>query len=334
MVLEKSEDKERLKKFSVLQALLCLILLFSMIPAGWAADMKKPIPERIDAIIIGDRVVDIAYNLGVLPVAMSVRGSFWPLARELKTASQMIGCPSCVTVKSKDAVPDALKRYGVHRVIVEKSNPYCLYKPKVTPENIVPVLEGIDVQIDFVDFTKGLDSAIRQVGVLVGREKQAEQLVERHAKQLAKVEKKIPASPLNKKVVVINCILQKTTGKSFFRVEMPGGYTDKFLLEPLGCKNIGDVLVSGRKVDKGHVTIRSLAGLSELKPDVIVIIGDSAPMQKKLHEELMETPEFGMIPALQNHAVYSLPRYIDSSVIEYPQIVSQWIRVLSEKRSK
>ena len=332
MVSEKSDNKELQRNILGLTALLCLLLL-CMIPACWAANVKKSVPEQIGAIIIGDRVVDIAYNLGVLPVAMSVRGSFWPLARELKTASQMLGCPSCVTVKSKNAIPNALKRYGVNRVIVEISEPYCLYKPEVKPGNIVPLLDGVDVQIDFVDFTKGLDSAIRQLGSLVGREKQAEVLIERRANQMAKVKKMIPVSPLNKKVVVINCILQKTTGKSFYRVEMSGGYTDKFFLEPLGCENIGDSLATGRKVDKGHVTIRNFAGMIALKPDVIVITGDSAPMQKKLHDELMETPLFGEIPALQNHAVYSLPRYVDSSVIEYPQILSQWIYVLSENSS-
>ena len=55
--------------------------------------------EKADVIIIGDRLVDIAYNLGVLPAAMSVRCSLWPLCDTLKTSVQVLGCPNCLQKK-------------------------------------------------------------------------------------------------------------------------------------------------------------------------------------------------------------------------------------------
>jgi len=56
--------------------LLALLMICTMANAR-TRSMKAPPPEKLDAIIIGDRVLDIAYNLDVLPLAMSVRGSLW-----------------------------------------------------------------------------------------------------------------------------------------------------------------------------------------------------------------------------------------------------------------
>ena len=118
-----------------------------------AAPKVKP-PQKIPAIIVGDRVVDIAFNLGVMPAAMSVRGSLWPMAGKLKQISQILGCPRCVTVKDKKAVPRALDKMKLKRVIIEKSPQFCLYMPKVKPENVVPLLEGREVTIEYVDFSQ------------------------------------------------------------------------------------------------------------------------------------------------------------------------------------
>lgn len=313
----------------ILNFTICFLLMTALVTQ--ANDMRNAPPEVIDAIMIGDRVVDIAYNLQVLPKAMVVRGSEWPMAAKLKTASQILGCPTRVTVINKETVPEALKRYGVKRLIVEKNDAFCLYKPEVKPENIVPILEGMDVKIDFVDFADGLESAISQTGKILGQEKQAEELIMRYQKRAAEMSKYMSADPVNKKVVIINGVLQKVTGKSFLRVEAPEGYSDKFLLEPLGCTNIGEQLIDKAKVNKGHVTIRSLAGLADLRPDAIVITGDSAGVQRAIHDEVEKNRAFADIPALKKHAVFSLPRYIDSSVIEYPLIFIQWAKALSDK---
>lgn len=321
---KKRKQKNIVKMFGVF---LCVLALA---PLSSQASMRTPPPEKIQAIMLGDRVVDIAYNLRVLPVAMAVRGSMWPVALKLKTASQIIGCPNRVTVVDKKSVPAALKKYGVKRLIVEKHDHFCLYKPNVNLESIVPLVDGMDLQIDFVDFNQGLEPAITRMGQLLDREQEAEALITTYRKRLQKMKAKLPAQPLDKKIIVINGVLQAETGKTFLRVEAPGGYSDEFLLKPLGCVNVGDGLYGSKKVDKGHVTIRSLVKLIDLQPDAIVITGNSAAVQRALHKAVLKNPALANVPALQNHAIFDLPGYMDSSVIEYPQIFSQWANALKE----
>jgi len=83
----------RLKALTLLPFVVPGLLLLLAQPA--AAKPKKA-PEKIQAIMIGDRLVDVAYNLGVVPEAMSVRCSMWPMCKELSTASQVLGCPKCI----------------------------------------------------------------------------------------------------------------------------------------------------------------------------------------------------------------------------------------------
>ncbi len=112
---------------------IAVFLLLTWASLDALAGMKEPPPERIDVIIVGDRIVDIAYNLGVLPRAMSVRGSQWDMAKKLRISSQILGCPMYTTVKKKETIPNALQTFGIKRVIAEKNDSYCLYKPQVRP---------------------------------------------------------------------------------------------------------------------------------------------------------------------------------------------------------
>jgi hypothetical protein len=139
-------------------AILLIFITFSQNDCVQAG-MKSPPPDRVNVIIIGDRVVDIAYNLGVLPVAMSVRGSLWPMAKQFKAASRILGCPRCIVLK-KGTVPRACRTYGVQRLIVEKSDPYCLYKPEVKPENITG--DALALQTALADY-RAANPALAQV---------------------------------------------------------------------------------------------------------------------------------------------------------------------------
>ena len=42
------------------------------------------------------------------------------MAKEIKIVSQILGCPSCIIRAKKKAVPEALVKRGIKRVIVEK----------------------------------------------------------------------------------------------------------------------------------------------------------------------------------------------------------------------
>ena len=324
-------------KRSAVWAAVMLVILAMMFGSGTAkAGMKSPPPEKINVIIIGDRVVDIAYNLGVMPAAMSVRGCLWPMAKKLKTVSQILGCPRCIVMK-KQTVPQACKKYGVRRLIVEKSNPFCLYKPKVKPENIVPIMAGENVTIQYVDFSNGLEQAVRQTAKLLDREAKADTVIEKYKKQLARVKAKLPTEKSGKKVIIFSGTYQSSTGKSMLRVEAPDGYSDRFLLEPLGCVNVGDSFKpSNGKAAKGHYSVRKKKGgmvldpLIKANPDVIIMTGDALAVQKALWAQVKKNPSLAKVPAIKNMALYSLPFYADSSVIEYPDILRKWAVALTE----
>ena len=303
-----------------------LVLLSSQM----AEAKRKIAPEKIKVIMVGDRLVDVAFNLGVLPEAMSVRCSMWPMCKELINTSQILGCPKCIVDKNPSIVPNTAKERGIKRIIIEKHPNFCIYKPKVKPANVVPLLEGKGLTIEYVDFSNGLESAIRQTAKLLGCQSKADALIDRYNKALAKAKKGLPKAKPGKKVVIINGTYQSATGKTFLRVEMPGGYSDQYLLEPLGCVNAGDILKSeNKKVNRGHFPIRKLDSLVRAKPDIIVMTGNPFAVQKALAAAVKKNPALANVPAIKDTAIYSLPFYADSSVIEYPAILRQWTDALS-----
>jgi hypothetical protein len=317
---------------SDLAKLTVLVLLAAVFFATNAyAGMRTPPPKLKKAVVVGDRVVDIAYNLGVLPEAMSVRGGLWPMAKKIKVASEILGCPNCITNKRKDAVPKALKTRGIKRLIISTGHdPYCLYKPKVRPENVLPLVKGMDVDIEYVDLSKGLESAIHRTAELFGVEEKAKLLISAYEKDMQRARSFLPEDPLGKRVVIINGIYQSSSGKSLLRIEAPGGYADKFLLKPLGCKNVGDAFSQGKRPSKGHYLVRKKRGdfdlspLVEANPDVIVMTGDAFAVQKAVERYAQKHPEAGKMKAVEDMSVYALPGYVDSGVIEYPSVLRKW----------
>ncbi len=316
--------------------LLCLALFFVWSGTAMAACSKMPPPEKVKAIIIGDRVVDIAYNLGVLPEAMSARISLWPMGQKLKMVARPLGCPKCITTKRKNAVPGAIEKKGLKRVIIEKNDNFCLYMPEVRPENVVPLIKDTDATIEYVDFSKGIESAIAQTANIFGKEAKGEELIMKYRKNMAMTKKMLPAEPLNKKVVVINGVYQPSSGKSLMRVEAPGMYADTFMLKALGCTNVGEVFnPKHAKPSKGHYMVKKsrkgfdLSPLVEADPDVIVAVGDVLSVQKAIQGYAKKNPKMNNVKAVKNMAVYGLPAYIDSSVIEYPVILRKWAVALA-----
>ena len=160
-ILKRSDPKRLVLLF--IMSLGIVLLFFQTTDAR-----PKEAPRRIKAIMVGDRLVDIAYNLGVLPEAMSVRCSMWPMCKQLMSASQVLGCPKCIVDKNPTIVSDMAKKRGIKRIIIEKHQNFCIYKPEVRPANVVPLLKGKGLTIEYVDFSQGLESAIRQAAKLLG----------------------------------------------------------------------------------------------------------------------------------------------------------------------
>lgn len=298
--------------------------------ARQATASPAPAPERADVIMIGDRLVDVAYNLGVVPAAMSVRCSLWPMCQHLKTAVQVLGCPKCLSRKKAAPLLKFARQHGIKRVLIEKSDPFCIYMPKLKLETIANLLEGKGFEIDFVDFTRGVEDAVEQTAMLLGRAEKAGDVLARYKKAMEKTRAKMAGKQFPRKVVIISGTYQAATGKTFLRIEVPGGYADRFLLQPMGIENIADLILPEKKTpSKGHVAIRKLDGLVAAAPDAIVMTGDAVAVQKAIAKALKENPALAHVPAIRAHAVYSLPGYVGAGVMEYPQILRRWADLLA-----
>ena len=317
-------------KTAMAMLLATLTLLGMMVPVSPAIASPAKAPQKIDVIMIGDRLVDVAHGLGVVPAAMSVRCSLWPLCESLKSSVQVLGCPNCLTKKKAAPLLTFAEQHKIKRVLIERSDPFCEYVPKLQLEKIASFLNVKDFEIQYVDFTKGLENAVRQTADFLGCAKKADGVLTDYAKAMDKTRKKMAKQQFAKTVVILRGTYQTATGKAFLQIEAPGGYADRFLLKPMEIKNVGGkVYAAGKKPSKGHVSVRKLDGLIAASPDAIVMTGEAIAVQKTLAEAIRKNPSLADVPAIKSHAVYSLPGYIDSSVMEYPHILRRWADVLA-----
>jgi len=302
----------------------CLALLMT-----FAVASAKPskVPDRIKAVMVGDRLVDVCLKLGVIPEGMSVRLSMWPdKAPALRLGTQVLGCPNYVTRKHPETIANFMKEKGIKRLIIEKSHKFCLYKKKVDPVNVENLVKDVPgVTVEYVDFSQGIPAAIAEAATLFGKEDKGKEVATAYAASMAKVEKELPEGGLGRRVLILNGSYSKASGKGFIRYEAPGGYSDQYILEPLGCTNVAAMLMTDTmKVSKGHVSAGRLTGIEKANPDVIVLTGDAFAAQKALQSALKKNPAVAKIAAIRNAEIYALPFYGDSSVLEYPVIFNQW----------
>ncbi len=165
---------------------------------------------------------------------------------------------------------------------------------------------------------------------LIGREDKVDALLEKYNKALTKAQKQMPKE-LGKKVLILNGTYQKDTGKVSLRVEAPGLYSDRFFLTPMGCTNVGDAFrPADGKAIKGYYPVKKNKGgmvlqpLLKANPDLLVITGNAFAVQKALADAIENNPDLANVPAVKNHALFHLPLYVDSSLLEFPHILLQW----------
>ncbi|MBG0789198.1 MAG: ABC transporter substrate-binding protein [Desulfovibrionaceae bacterium] len=316
-----------MRKIRVLFVAACLSGLALLMTFAVAGATPPPVPERIKAVMVGDRLVDVALSLGVVPEGMSLRLSLWPdKAKVLPVVSQVLGCPNCVVKKRPKAVAEFMKERGITRLIVEKSAKFCLYMKSVNPSHVVPLVKDVPgLTVEYVDFTQGVGPAVAQAAKLFGREERGRKVAADYEAAMRKVEKSLPAQRLGRRVLVLNGMYVRASGKAFVRYEAPGGYSDQYILDPLGCTNVaGELITDTMKVAKGHVSAGRLAGLAKAAPDVIVATGDAFAVQKVLRDAIKADPSLSGVPAVKNGEIYALPFYADSGVLEYPAVFNQW----------
>jgi len=316
-----------MKNIRIRLTVVCLSVLAIFMTFAVAGASPARAPEKIKAVMVGDRLVDVSLKLGVIPEGMAVRLSMWPdKADGLRVGSQVLGCPNSVIKKHPEAIANFMKERGITRIILEKSNKFCLYKKDVAPEDVADLVKNVPgVTVDYVDFTQGVQQAITETAKLLGKEKQALKVAADYKKAMQRVEQKLPKQGLARRVLVLNGNYSQSSGKVFVRIEAPGGYTDQYILNPLGCTNVaGAMLTDTMRISKGHVSGGRLKGLANTNADVIVATGNGFAVQKALHAAIQKDPSLAEMPAIKNGEIYSLPFYGDSSVLEYPAIFKQW----------
>ncbi len=284
--------RQRIQAKTAMAMILATLTLLGMtVPVSSAIASPAKAPQQADVIMIGDRLVDVAHGLGVVPAAMSVRCSLWPLCESLKTSVQVLGCPNCMTKKKAAPLLTFAGQHKIKRVLIEKSDPFCDYLPNLQLEKIVSFLDGKGFDIQYVDFTQGLETAVRQTADLLGLAEKADAVLTDYAKAMDKTREKMAERQFVKTVVILRGTYQAATGKTFLRVEAPGGYADRFLLKSMGIENVGGkVYQASKKPSKGHVAIRKLDGLIAAAPDAIVMTGDAVAVQKSLANAIRKNP--------------------------------------------
>ena len=172
-----------------------------------------------------------------------------------------------------------------------------------------------------MSFSQGVLDAILEIGRLLHREEKSRQVAVRYTSLLEKTMKAISASKANKKILILQGL-----GSRGVRVEAPGGYSDKFLLEPIGCVNVGGLIKNqDTKVNKGYFSLENWQAVLKANPDIIVKYGNPCAVEKSLARALKRRPELAKVTAIKNHAIYTLPFYMDFSVTQYPKILKAWV---------
>ncbi|SMC39154.1 substrate-binding protein [Desulfocicer vacuolatum DSM 3385] len=314
----------------IVTGLLFLLAVALALPTPSAMASPSKVGEQIPVIMVGDRLVDAAHSLGVVPVAMVVRCSMWPMCDKLKSSVQVLGCPECLLKKKLDPLFKYGEKHGIKKVFIEKSMEFCAYKKGLDLEKIGDLAKAGGYEVSYVDFTQGLDHAVQGTAELIGQKNKAVPAMGKYRQAMEKTLKFIKNKTFVKNVVIIRGTYQAASGKTFLRIESPNGYADKFMLDPLGINNVGQLAVpQGKTPSKGHIQVRKLTGLIAAAPDAIIMTGDAQAVQKAIYRAVKKNPALAGVPALKGHALFSLPGYVDASVMEYPGVLKQWADFLA-----
>jgi hypothetical protein len=310
--------------------LLLLILGTTLFWSNTALAACSSIPiEKKDVVIIGERAVSTALHLNILPTAWVGNKDLWEGAATARAGARFLSCSKGLAGHKKTKVKNALQQYKELPVLLSKAAPPCRYKTDITPAEIEKQLNAWGVTPVIMDFTQGVDKAVTALGDYFDcPDKAAAELATYH-KLMDKANAMAPKVKPGLKVAVISGTLQTATGKSFLRLEAPGGYTDTYILDKLKARNLADAIITPKnKISKGHLAIRKIDKVLAANPDVIVITGDSIAVQTAIARAVAKHPELSDTPALKHQAVFSLPFYSDADPLAYPNILMQWITAL------
>jgi len=272
-------------------------------------------------LVVGEQSIAALTRLKIIPKKWIGRKSLWENSVIVLACSDFISCPMGMLGPREKHVRKTIKQFSTYPVLLTKISNPCLYKPELTYEKMDKKLRSFGASPIVIDFSSGVEKGLYQLGEFFDVKKEAEHEFKKYQRIMKKAEKNLSKVKPGLKVAVISGVYQKSSGHSFLRIELPGGYTDKFILNLVKAENIGGKIFSSQELqsaDKGHIPVKGkkLLELVKLNPDIIAVTGDSFPVEKELYKAFKA--------ADKRINIYSLPFYSEADLLSYPEVLIKW----------
>ncbi|MCE8438383.1 ABC transporter substrate-binding protein [Rhodovulum sulfidophilum] len=316
-----------LRQEIVMRVLAVLAALAAATPSLAIEADTQPTP----GILIGDRLLNVATHLRIVPQAYSIRQTDSALDTLLESAGSLpLGTPAHLVDENPCAILVGLLETEAPRIVVESSDPFDVTDPAQDPQRLMPLITQADLvehmgtAIETVDFTIGADLAIFQIGEMFGRSAEAAALLDEREARIASVEALLPLDRPMRATVLHGA----DGGDMAVTVERPGGPTDLALLDRIGVETVG---APTAVPDAGGAPMRvDWHAIAAAEPDVIVATGDADQVRAALRHATASVPALSGIPAVAADAILPLPAYSDMDVVGYPYTLEAWTRAFSE----
>ncbi len=284
-------------------------------------------PQMINAVFVGDQLVDTASSLGIYSRAMST--SIIPMIETKYPCCALIECTRCVmTVKHKFFIK-IVEKMAVERIVLEDNGNEAL-----NPASMAGDLRQKGFQVDVVDFSSGILNALAQAGRIFNREKEAQKVVLEYEKDMQAVQALMNRN-LGKRVLVLLGITNPHYKDGCLLVEDPDTDVDKKILSPLGCINVGNYCMKTSENCPQDTPIRlidSLEGIQEAAPDIIALTGDPSPAMLALNLFVNTSRDADNVPAIRSQAIFTLPNCNPGEPLSQPKIQKLWCDALFNAR--
>jgi ABC-type Fe3+-hydroxamate transport system substrate-binding protein len=279
-------------------------------------------PTLYNSIFIDDNVADVARALGCYAKAMV--GGQVPMVETAFPFAKQLECILCVMGPKRKLLYSAYRRMNISSVVIAHTD------SDPNPASIAPELRENGLNVEVIDFTKGVPHAIREAGRVFEREKAAEKLAVAYERDMESVYADQPM--LGRRVLVLLGITNPQRPERYLLLETPGCYLDQSILAPLGCVNAGAAQVSPDTeiVMDGIQIIDGPLDLAAMRPDTIALTGDPLVGQRALRDAVAANPHLrDCVPALKKYEVYSLPHCCSAEPLRFPETFRLWKEALS-----
>lgn len=274
--------------------------------------------EYQNVALIGDRVVDAARWIGVHPSLMAT--AHIPMIEAKMPVSRQVECTACVLGRRRSAFFGAARRMGIARVVVERNA-----GDDINPYESVDMVRSQGFSVDVADFSHGVENGIREMCAILGKSHRSRERVATYRTALTNAQERLQQIR-GCRVLALMGIVYPVSGDEYLLTE-DAGALDEFILAPSACVNVSG-LVGSRDESQEEQDIRvvhDIDGIVEAAPDLIALTCSPVPGLKAVHTRIAANPRLLDVPALTNHALFSLPHCCESEATELPATITRWV---------